>query len=415
MNLSSIQTEKDRPAILFLSEVMPLGGTSNFAINICAGLRAAGNWTGIAAALREPSEVAAEFSPLGLPMIGPDPTLVLYEERIEYLYRKCSSYAPSAVVGALSSGSFDFLRYVPEGCLRIAMIQSDDEGVYQTVLRYIGWIDIIAGVSSEICRKMESRLPAGSRVRVIHQPYGVPMPDINPQETSEGPLRILYLGRVIEEQKRVSLMARVIKATLAAHQELSWTIVGDGPQLESLKTEFATASSRVQFLGAIPYQNVPNIISGQHVYFLCSDFEGLPLSLLESMGAGLVPVVSDLASGISEVVNDRNGIRVPINDEQGYVDAILKFAEDRDMLTAFSKVSRETVRESHSTAAMTRRWEEMLAIHASETPPFWNQKCRATVPLDVAHKWYLKPWLRPLRAAAKRINRRIYLASHHES
>jgi glycosyltransferase involved in cell wall biosynthesis len=229
------------------------------------------------------------------------------------------------------------------------------------------------------------------------------MPENNRPSRKEGPLRVLYLGRLIEEQKRVSLMARVIKATLAANPNLTWTIVGEGPQSETFKADLSAVPDRLQFLGAVPYDKVPEVIAAHDVYFLCSDFEGLPLSLLESMGAGLVPVVSDLPSGISEVVNERNGIRVPIHDEQGYVNAVLKLAEDRDMLNLFSEEAKISVRQSHSTAAMTRRWEEMLAQYAPKSAPTWKSTCRATVPMEVAHRWDLQPWLRPVRRLVKRM------------
>jgi glycosyltransferase involved in cell wall biosynthesis len=394
------------PAVVFLSEIMPLGGTSNFALNIGEGMRAAGHWTGVAAAIREPSEILGEIRQRGLPLIAPEPGLVLYEERIEHLYRECARYAPSVVVGALSSGSFDFLRYVPAGCLRIVMIQSDDQKVYETIHRYLNWIDLVAGVSKEICRKMETHMRDGRKVPVVHQPYGVPMPENSRPSRKEGPLRVLYLGRLIEEQKRVSLMARVIKATLAANPDLTWTIAGEGPQSETLKADLSKVQDRLQFLGAVPYDKVPEVIAAHDVYFLCSDFEGLPLSLLESMGAGLVPVVSDLPSGISEVVNERNGIRVPITDEQGYVNAVLKLAEDRDMLNSYSNEAKTAVRQSHSTAAMTRRWEEMLAQYAPAVAPVWDATCKATVPMEVAHRWDLQPWLRPVRRLVKQVSRR---------
>lgn len=41
---------RNRPAVIIVSEVMPMGGTSNFALNLCTGMRESGNCTGVAAA-----------------------------------------------------------------------------------------------------------------------------------------------------------------------------------------------------------------------------------------------------------------------------------------------------------------------------------------------------------------------------
>lgn len=390
-----------RKTVVFLSEVMPLGGTSTFALNICDGMRGTEKWAGIAAGLRTLGEVGEQIRALGLPMIAPDPGAVLHEERIEHVYRECAPHAPRAVVAALSAGSFDFLRFVPERCVRIGMIQSDEEGVYELVSQYLPWLDAVAGVSREICRKMESRLE-GRRIPVVHQPYGVPMPAQVPERQEGGPLRVLYLGRVAEEQKRVSVMARVIRATLAAGADIEWTIAGDGPELPALR-EALNGQDHVRFLGSVPYREVPGVMAAHDVYFLCSDYEGLPLSLLEAMGAGLVPVVSDLPSGISEVVNERTGIRVGIGDEAGYAAALVALAGDPERRKELSRHAAAEVRASHSTAAMAARWEAMLENLAPAEAPHWKPGCRATPPLGVGGHWSFHPLLRPLRSRIKRM------------
>jgi len=389
--------------LVVLSETLPLGGTATFVMNLCRGMSHREDWTCVGAGLRGLDEVGAQIRKEGLQILAPDTATVLHEERIEDLYRQCAPLQPRAVAAGLGSGAFDFLRYVPAGCLRIGMIQSDDECVYDLVESYLPWIDIVAGVSTEICRKMQVRLANRTTPVVVAQPYGVPMP-ASPVAISSGrPLRVLFLGRVIEEQKRVGLMARVMKRTLAEVPEIRWTIAGDGPQLAAMKMEFAAESERVRFLGNVPYAQVPGILPEHDVYFLCSDYEGLPLSLLESMGAGLVPVASDLPSGISEVVNDGNGIRVPIHDEDGYAAAVIRLARELDLRTAMSVRASAEVRESHSTDAMARRWAEMLDAHLADRGPVWKTTCKATAPKELDGKWQFSAPMRPVRRLLKQM------------
>ena len=382
---------------------MPLGGTSAFALNLCKGIGEVGKWKCVVGGLRGVGEIGEQMLEQGLPVFGSDSACLLHEDRIEYVYRECSKVSARAVVAALSSGPFDFLRYVPEDCLRIGMIQSDDESVYDLVESYLPWIDIVAGVSAEICRKMQVRLGNRMTPMVVAQPYGVPMPENKVVREAGGPLRVLYLGRVIEEQKRVGLMARVMKRTLAEVPEIRWTIAGDGPELGAMQAEFGAEPDRVRFLGNVPYAQVPGILPEHDLYFLCSDYEGLPLSLLESMGAGLVPVVSDLPSGISEVVNDGNGVRVPIHDEDGYAAAVIRLARDPELRAAMSVRASEAVRESHSTDAMARRWVEMLESHLPERVPVWNATCKATAPKELDGKWQFSAPMRPVRRLLKRM------------
>jgi hypothetical protein len=121
------------------------------------------------------------------------------------------------------------------------------------------------------------------------------------------------------------------------------------------------------------------------------------------MGAGLVPVVSDLPSGISEVVNDGNGIRVPIHDEDGYAAAVIRLAREPELRAAMSVRASGEVRESHSTGAMARRWVEMLEAHLPSSPPVWAKTCRATAPKELQGNWRFSPHLRPIRRLVKRL------------
>jgi glycosyltransferase involved in cell wall biosynthesis len=386
--------------LVVLSEILPLGGTATFVLNICNGMKHSSKWSCVAAGLLGKGEIGEQIQSAGLEIISPSPSDLLHEDRIEAIYRQCSRLGARAVAAGLGSGSFDFLRYVPQGCLRIGMIQSDDECVYRLVETYLPWLDIVVGVSEEIRRKMSARL-TDQKVSVYAQQYGVPMPEQIAGFPAEGPLRVLYLGRVIEEQKRVGLMERIIRRTLESGQDIHWTIAGDGPELPGMKDRFSDVPEKVRFLGAVPYRDVPDTIAGHEVYFLCSDFEGLPLSLLESMGHGLVPVVTDLTSGISEVVHENNGIRISPDDEAGYADALISLAEDRQRLTGLSAAAASEVSSSHSTQAMARRWEAMLDAHLSDTIPEWKTSCRAMAPMEVSHRWQFHPVLRPFRKLVK--------------
>jgi glycosyltransferase involved in cell wall biosynthesis len=390
--------------LVILSETLPLGGTATFVMNLCRGLARRDDWSAAAAGLRGLNEIGQQIQKAGLTIFAPDESAVLHEERIEEIYRQCAARNTRAVVAGLGSGAFDFLRYVPKSCLRIGMIQSDDGCVYDLVERYLPWTDIVCGVSQEICRKMEERL-GSLRIPVVHQPYGVPMPLSAPVRTESGPLRVLYLGRVIEEQKRVGLMARVMKRTLAEVPDLQWTIAGDGPDLAAMRQDFSGEKERVRFLGGVPYRDVPALVAAHDAYFLCSDYEGLPLSLLESMGAGLVPVVSNLPSGISEVVNDENGIRVNIDDEAGFAQGVIRLANHPELRCAMSRRASEQVRISHSTEAMAQRWVDMLESQLPDHPPVWKPTCTATAPMELDGQWQFSPAMRPVRKLLKRLKK----------
>jgi glycosyltransferase involved in cell wall biosynthesis len=161
----------------------------------------------------------------------------------------------------------------------------------------------------------------------------------------------------------------------------------------------APPEQTISFTGHVSYAGVPELLKQHDLYLLASEFEGLPLSLLEAMGAGLVPVVSDLPSGIPDVVDAGNGMLVPPDDVAGYARAIIHLHGHRDELAAKSSAARTRVETEFSVEAMTDRW---LAVFpktfpaTGEWPSQWNIKA----PLPARHPVYFSPPVRLLRRLA---------------
>ena len=238
------------------------------------------------------------------------------------------------------------------------MGQSDDPIVYDTMRHYAPWMDLAVMVSKTMKQKAEA-MPEFAGVPVACLPYGVPMcPDAGlPARDFTAPLRLLYLGRLENEQKRVRLFPQMLEQLKASGIPFHWTIAGDGPEKMALEQAMrGSPNQTVSFPGKISYAVVPEILRAHDIFLLASDYEGLPLSLLEAMGAGLVPVVSELPAGIPEMVDKTTGILVPVDNVAGYARAIIHLHAHRDELAAKSAAARARVRTEFSVPAMTDRW-----------------------------------------------------------
>jgi glycosyltransferase involved in cell wall biosynthesis len=270
---------------------------------------------------------------------------------------------------------------MPTGVFRTAVAQSDDPLVYETLKHYRQNMDLLA-VVSEAMREKTAAIPEFAGIPIKYLPYGVPMPKkgIAGREFS-GPLRILYLGRLEREQKRVHLFPRILENLKSSGIPFHWTIAGDGPERAWLEQELKgnPPAQTISFPGKISYEEVPKLLDQHDVFLLASDYEGLPLALLEAMGFGLVPVVSDLASGIREVVDEQTGKRVPIENVSGYAEAIVWLHEHREAMTQLSQNAGARVRERFSIKAMTDRWMDTLP--RTEASMDWPQRWSIRRPL----------------------------------
>jgi glycosyltransferase involved in cell wall biosynthesis len=384
----------------FVTGTLQLGGSTTFLLNLAGELIR----RGVSCRVYSGDNLhyfASDFDSQQIPVVLHDHERCIFEDRIEAVLDGLREYRPNVVIATLAPFSYEILRYVPAGVRRLAMIQADDPNVYATVQKYVPFLDEIVGVSNRIAEHV--RAGAGFRGVAVHCiPYGVPVPmTVQPRKQSSAPLRILYLGRINNEQKRVLLLPKIFTELQDAGISFEWTIAGDGPDRGTIASLMRSDADyqKVSFVGAIPYEDVPRILDSHDIFILVSDYEGLPLSLLEAMAHGLVPVVSNLESGIADVVDQSNGMLVPVNDVKGYARAITYLDKNRAEMVMKSTFARDRVRNQFSVVAMTRRWMSILATAAESS--VWPRSFQIKGPIGDRRRWKYSSAIRPLRRLVK--------------
>jgi glycosyltransferase involved in cell wall biosynthesis len=377
---------------------LKLGGSTTFLYNL-AGELIRRKISAEVLSLELENPLATDFQRANIPVLCLDERREVFEDRLQKILRQLSCFKPTVVLANLGAISFETFRYMPSGIFRIGVGQSDDPVVYEMIRRYASRMDALAVVSKEMQHRAAA-LPEFSKLPVHYLPYGVPVPAQGRKPVIQRPLQILYLGRLDREQKRVHLFPQILEQLKTSGIPFHWTIAGAGSEQAALERAMQSSPTQtISFAGKISYVNVPELLRAQDVFLLASDYEGLPLSLLEAMGAGLVPVVSDLASGIPEVVDETNGILVSVNDLAGYARAIIHLHEHRDELAAKSAAARARVKTEFSVEAMADRW---LSIFPKNFPAIgeWPERWKIQAPLPAPHPVYFSPPMRVIRRLA---------------
>ncbi len=399
--MSANQTKPAVPLVA-VTGGLPLGGSSTFLVNFARAMRRRGLVLPIVVV--EPSySYAQEFNAIQNPVhCLPSPKMI-YEDRLLWSYEQAARYQPNAILSCLATSSFEILRVVPSGVLRMTLTQSDDPGPYAAAAAYGHWTDVAIGVSKQIADRLRER-PELAQARVECISYGIDFSEAVPRESRppSQPLRIIYLGRLIEVQKRISRIAQLARILEARNANAEFLIVGEGPQTDELRAELGSCRI-VQFRAAAAYREIPHLLHNQDVFVLLSDFEGLPLSLLEAMGYGAVPVVSDLRSGISEVVDESRGFRVPVGDVERAAAIILDLARDRSKLRDLSEAGARFVRMGYSADAMADSFLRVIDASKTKKEIRWPQTASIPEPVGVAHPWLFRGAMRSIRRQIKKL------------
>src|SRR5699024_5899675 len=111
-------------------------------------------------------------------------------------------------------------------------------------------------------------------------------------------------------------------------KKLQLRLVGDGPQMDEYKqlAEKLGVANKVEFVGRVPHQEVPNELAKLDIYVALSrlDSESFGVAIIEA-GAARRPVVVSDAGGLPEVTLDGiTGLVVPRENPQAAADAIEK-------------------------------------------------------------------------------------------
>lgn len=190
-------------------------------------------------------------------------------------------------------------------------------------------------VDSFICvaANIENRLKAELPHRNIDINYlRFPVPDVI-SEIKERENNILFIGR-LEEAKGYSLLPEISRRLM--NTKINWHIVGasDG-SLDMIKWD---ENIRVTFYGNIPNEDVMKLLPEMKIILLPSKGEGMPVTIVEAMKAGVIPVVNDLPGGIRElVINNVTGFKIQDNNIDGYVDKIQQLLEDESIAMQMQK------------------------------------------------------------------------------
>ena len=193
---------------------------------------------------------------------------------------------------------------------------------------------------SEAEARMASALPIRqTRVHVIRN--GIC--DIGPRGNAGSTLtRVIMTARLAAPKRPDVLIRAAASGALPSHASV--VLVGDGPLRASLEVLAAECTVPVIFTGNI--QNVHEVLATAQLFVLLSDHEGLPISILEAMRAGLPILASDLP-GIRElIVHGESGWLVNHHDTIAVQDALhilCTHAELRQSLGAAARRRYETL------------------------------------------------------------------------
>ena len=225
----------------------------------------------------------------------------------------------------------------------------------------------IFSVSHDLRRHMVAEGFPASRIEVVHNGIEPGTDAAGDREAVRAcldvPASALVLITVarLDPVKDLGTLLRAVRHASKAVPDLVLAVVGDGPERDALERAAAAVDlgTTVRFLGH--RDNARWWLAGADIYVNSSISEGISLTILEAMAAGL-PVVATSVGGTPEVVDGSCGLLVPARDPDRLAEALVALGGDRGLRLRLGAAARSRVLASFSLDRMVdtyrRAYEE---------------------------------------------------------
>jgi len=206
--------------------------------------------------------------------------------------------------------------------------------------------------------------------RVAYAPYGVAMEEAGSDRSRDnGPLRILWAGRLESSQKRARDLPGIVEALDRRRLDYRLRVAGAGPDEAALRERLERPGGRVSFLGSLsPGRMRREAYADSDVLLVTSSWETGPIIAWEAFAAGVAVVSSRfLGSGVERaLVDGENVLFFAPGDVEGAAMALARSA-DGPLRRRLLAAGRERVGERYTLERSLDAWEE--AIRASLPRP----------------------------------------------
>ena len=158
---------------------------------------------------------------------------------------------------------------------------------------------------------------------------------------------LIISTRNLNHVYNVETLIKAVPIVVEKVPETYFIIIGDGEErgkLERLAKELKIKEN-IRFLGVKPHEELPRYLASANIYVSTSLSDGTSVSLLEAMGCGLVPVVTDIPANQGWVKQGVNGFIIPPKDYSALAKKIIYLLDNEKDRKKFGIASRRLVEE----------------------------------------------------------------------
>lgn len=289
------------------------------------------------------------------------------EEIVEAGIKEILKILPCTIVFSrvdeMMLSAFLIKKAFPDRIKIVMSVHGACDGMYKDILSYRDEIYYYICVSNQIKNELKKNGIDEDRISIMT----IPVPYIEGYshiytDSLPCPLRIGYAGRLEVFHKRADLLLKLILELEKRNVSYDFSIVGEGsfsPELENL-IEANHLEKKIHLLGLLDRKDIPRFWIDRDIAINVSDSEGRPLSNMEAMAAGAVPIVTSTPGSLEDVKDGINGYLVAKGDYIDMASRIQFLSEHREQLKKMGQQAQKDMMQKISMEKHLDLWKNIL-------------------------------------------------------
>ena len=179
--------------------------------------------------------------------------------------------------------------------------------------------------------------------------------------------RLIMVARTKAPKRHDLLLQALAKVRNTLGYELPVTFAGDGPLTASLQSQAKELNLKlINWAGDV--NNISELLPQHEVFVLLSDHEGMPITVLEAMRAGLCILASNLP-GIREQISTYQDGVLAANTAEAVAEKLLQLVRDPHMRKRLGKSAQQRFEDSFAAETMAERVLQVYRQCTQEVQP----------------------------------------------
>jgi glycosyltransferase involved in cell wall biosynthesis len=203
------------------------------------------------------------------------------------------------------------------------------------------------------------------RGRIFNPPNLYDPDTCGPDASVVKDIDILYVGNLVAV-KRLDRLLEAVAHLVKARPALRVVLVGDGVLRGELEARAAGLhlGAHVEFVGARPFEEIPQWLRRARVFVMTSEMEGLPQAMIEAMGCGVPVVLPDTGDVTTIAKHGENAWIVSPPTAEGFAGAVTRLLDDPALYRRLSDgclALREQFRRDYGLEGAMMEWRNAFA------------------------------------------------------